>query len=88
MINPKYSKVFALDDGIEILIHLAYVDEEVNDTEDTVYCVKAIYYTENVIGTITLGKDIKEIILQKIADFTEEKAIVVSSNLLKLYKKS
>ena len=86
MINPKYSKVFTLDDGVEILIHLAYVDEEVNDTEDTVYCVKAIYYTENVIGTITLGNGTKESLLQNIADFTEEKAISLSYNLLKLYK--
>ena len=86
MINPKYSKVFTLDDGIELLVHLAYADEEINDTEETLYCVKITYYAENVIGTITLGKDTKESILQKIADFTEEKAIVVSSNLLKLYK--
>lgn len=86
MINPKYSKVFILDDGIEILIHLAYADEEINDTEETLYCVKITYYAEDVIGTITTGRDTKENILQKIADFTEEKAIVVSSNLLKLYK--
>lgn len=86
MINPKYSKVFILDDGIEMLVYLAYADEEINDTEETLYCVKITYYAEDVIGTITLGKDTKESILQKIADFTEEKAIVVSSNLLKLYK--
>jgi len=86
MINPKYSKVFILDDGIEILIHLAYADEEINDTEETLYCVKITYYAEDVIGTITTGRDTKENILQKIADITEEKAIVVSSNLLKLYK--
>ncbi len=81
-----YSKTFTLDNNVEILIHLAYVDEEVNDTEDTVYCVKAIYYTENVIGTITLGNGTKESLLQNIADFTEEKAISLSYNLLKLYK--
>ena len=43
----KYSKVFALDDGIEILIHLAYADEEINDTEETLYCVKITYYAED-----------------------------------------
>lgn len=82
----KYSKVFTLDDEVEILIQLAYADEEVNDTGNTMYCVKITYYAEDVIGTITTGRDTKESILQKIADFTEEKAIVVSSNLLKLYK--
>ena len=81
----KYSKVFALDDGIEILIHLAYADEEINDTEETIYCLKAVCFAENVIATITLGKDTKENILQNISDFTEEKAISLSYNLLKLY---
>ena len=86
MKNTKYSKVFALEDGIEILIQLAYADEEDSDTENTSYCVKAIYYAENVIGTITLGSGTKENLLQNIADFTEEKAISLSYNLLKLYK--
>ena len=86
MINPKYSKVFILDDGIEILIHLAYADEEINDTEETLYCVKITYYAEDVIGTITTGRDTKENILQKIADITEEKAISLSYHLLNLYK--
>lgn len=85
MNNSKYSKTFILEDGTEILIHLAYVDKEDNDTENTMYCVKIIYYTEDAIGIITLGEDTKENILQKIADFTEEKAISLSYNLLKLY---
>jgi hypothetical protein len=49
------------------------------------YCLKAVCFTENVIATITLGKDTKENILQNISDFTEEKAISLSYNLLKLY---
>lgn len=81
----KYSKVFALDDGIEILIHLAYADEEINDTEETMYCLKVVCFTEDVIATITVGKDTKENILQNISDFTEEKAISLSYHLLKLY---
>ena len=32
MKNTKYSKVFALEDGIEILIQLAYADEEDSDS--------------------------------------------------------
>lgn len=83
--NAKYSKVFILEDGVELLIYLDFASEEVSDTEDTIYCLKVVCFTEDVIATITQSKDTKENILQKMTDFTEEKAISLSYNLLKLY---
>lgn len=82
---PKYSKVITLEDGVELLIYLDFTSEEVSDTEETMYCLKVVCFTEDVIATITVGKDTKENILQNISDFTEEKAISLSYHLLKLY---
>lgn len=86
MINPKYSKVIILDDGVELLLYLDFAIVGFDDAENTLYSIRFVCYKEDVIETVKLGKDTKENTLQKIADFTKDDAMLVSSNLLQSYK--